>query len=195
MTASQSSTALPEIIQVNCSHLYQRLLAHRAEHYAPLFPGIQDIGKADPYDFGARIWATLDSKGFINSSVRLVLDGPAGLPSETLIGPCLAPLRDQGLRMAEIGRLIVGNVEAPTQLSRRYYSLVWAEALCAGVDTLIMVARQSKQTLYIPYFGAHLLCTDIGEDFGSGTPFTLFRWDVRNTAPAFFTWAGLTSTP
>ena len=186
-----SPASPPAILQAQSPALYRQVIGLRGRHYGALFPSIRDAGAADPNDFGALVWVTLDQQGHVNSTARLVADGDAGLPSEAYVGPWLAPLRDQGLRIVEFGRFIIDSTDQPTQLSRRYYGHVWAEAYRTGIDTVVMVARQSKVTLYGHCFGAQQLCADIGEDFGSGSAFSIFAWNIHNTASTFFSWAGL----
>ncbi|HVK98226.1 MAG TPA: hypothetical protein VM553_00365 [Dongiaceae bacterium] len=186
---SQPQQDQPNIIPVTTTGLYQQVLQLREKVYRPLYPGIKNIAAADPFDFGARLWVTLDPHGCVDSTARLAPDGDAGLPSEAYAGPYLDALRDNGLHIAEFGRLMSDQDHAPTGLSRHYYGHAWAESLRAGIDTIVIVANQNMLSLYGPCFGARLLCPDIQEDFGSGTPFSLYDWDVRNTAPAFFTWA------
>ncbi len=190
-----SSDTASAITQVHSSALYQQVIALRGRCYGTLFPNIRDAGMADPHDFGAVVWATQDPHGQVNSTARLARDGENGLPSEAYAGPYLATLRNQGMQIAEFGRFVIESASQPAQLSRRYYGHLWAEAYRTGIDTVVMVARQSKVTLYGSLFGARQVCRDIGEDFGSGSPFSVYLWHISKTAPAFFTWSGLSVAP
>ena len=48
-----------------------------------------------------------DAGGRDAATVSLVFDSPAGLPSDEVYGPDLAPLRDQGRRLVEVTRLAI----------------------------------------------------------------------------------------
>lgn len=162
----------------------------RGRIYADLFPRVAEPGKPDIYDFNSILWVAKNSGGATVATARLAHDDPeCGLPSERYVAGYLKSLRKRKAKLAEYGRFV--NIEAgqaKKDLTKAFYGRVYFHACCHEIDTILIVAPIAKESLYVDCFGASVLCADIGEDYGSGTPFAAFTWDVRSIKPDFFTW-------
>lgn len=182
---------VPTIYCVNSPPLYQQVLQLRKKVYGELFPAIKNVGNPDLFDFGARVWVTLDESRCVNSTSRLVLDSEAGLPSEAYLKNHVMHLRNAGAKLAEFGRFINFSSHHSSLISKHHYRHLFFEATHLQVDTVLIVAPQIKYSLYAEKFGAKLLCEDIHEDYGCGKAFALYAWNLNSVAKSFFEWIGL----
>lgn len=168
---------------------FNHVIRLRKEVYSQQYPAV-DLSGYDIFDFHASIWLGRNNKEEVVSTSRLVKDSDSGLPSESHIKPYIHSMRLSGYKLAEFGRLI--NIErSNSHHIKAHFKAAYLAAISQSIDTVLLVTSAKKKKFYVRYFGAKVLCSNIGEDFGSGNVFSLYSWSIQSTAHAFFSWVNL----
>lgn len=171
---------------------YREVTEFRERQYARHFDAVPNL-RNDPFDRRAVIYYSRASDGTIASTARLAFEGPEGLPEENLVSECLASRRRQGLKMAELGRMISKHHSFKGMLD--IYRLVYFTALLYCIDGIVLVVKQKQIRLYTEHLGAELLVENTGETFGSDAFFAALVWDIANTKQAFIRRIGAVENP
>lgn len=161
----------------------------RRDVYVQQYPKVS-FEQYDFFDYFSTIWFGCNNKGKVISTSRLVEDSQCGLPSEEYVAEHIKPMRIEGLKIAEFGRLI--NVDKSNRNMVSYhFRAAYLEALEKNVDVIIMVTSAKKKLFYSRVFGAKVICKNIGTSFGSDDIFALYAWVIKDTAEEFFHWTNL----
>lgn len=171
---TKSVRKAPTIINVCDSGTYNRVLAFREKIYREHYPTINGAGTPDIHDFASRYFTTLNENGDVTSCSRLVLDSAVGLPSELFLAPHLEYYRRQGNLVAELGRMAVSD---PTPgIAVGHFLQAFIESRWLGIHHIVFIAPWKKHSFFTKFLGAHLLCDDINESFGSQKTFAAYIW-------------------
>lgn len=158
----------------------------RAAEYKAVYPSI-DV-HADDFDDAAIVFYTRDGQGQVNSTARLVIDGPLGLPEDRFFPPEVAEYRREGKRLEELGRFIIrdGN----RSLLKTYYQTFYLVSEALKVDVVLMAMKPKDVALHQRVMGARLLSPNIGVSYGGPYSLACVAWEIAQTKPRFFDWVG-----
>lgn len=93
--------------------------------------------------------------GVAISTASIIVDGPLGLPAESIYGKEIDAMRRQGLRIAEIGSL-ADRRESPArflQMFRRMSKLIAQTAAARGCNALIAATHPRHARFYVRQLG------------------------------------------
>ncbi|MBU0499552.1 MAG: hypothetical protein KJ558_06895 [Gammaproteobacteria bacterium] len=181
------SAPLPSPLQMVTSlEELNEVRALRAAEYKAIYPSIDVY--ADDYDDTAIVFYTRDSQGQVNSTARLAIDGPLGLPEDSYFPPEVAEFRRQGKRLEELGRFVIRN--GSPSLLKAYYSAFYRTAVTLKADFVLMAMKPKDVTLHQRLMGARLLSPDIGASYGGPYSLACVAWEIAQTKPGFFDWVG-----
>ena len=94
--------------------------------------------------------------GRVVATMSLILDGPLGLPMESLCPGEVGPLRSRGRRLAEVGALCVAEGFRRRGITVLLNKLMWRCAVeIMGVDDLLIAVHPEAEDVYHGVLGFH----------------------------------------
>ncbi len=153
----------------------------RKMHYKDIYPDM-DLDNDELDDSALTLYAR-DKKGNINSTARLSVDGPYGLPQDRY----LAEYRETNARLMELGRFIIneGNLE----LLKDYYRAFFSIAQNLQSDAIVMSMQPNHISFHQKLIGVHVIAEDT-ETYGGPYSLACVVWEIKTTSWKFFTWIG-----
>ncbi|GAA6168278.1 N-acyl amino acid synthase FeeM domain-containing protein [Sessilibacter corallicola] len=139
----------------------------------------------DPYDrFGLTLYKR-NKNGALCFTVRLTFDGPLGLPESEF----LQPLKAQGRRFVELGRLVITSqkIDDLKLLYRSCYKI----AMATGHDSIVMAMKPKDISFHERLMGVLVVCDDMKVDYGGPYSLACVVWKLEETKDKFFNWAQL----
>lgn len=153
--------------------------------YKGFYPNYK-INYDDPINNNSHIIYTSNQKNIIQSSARLTLDGPLGLPAENNLPSHINEYRNDSLKVSEFGRLI--NTTADQSLVRNYYKHIYKIAQLEDIDVVVLIIPEKKIKFHKNIIGAKLLITDTQIDTGGKYNMACMAWHVKETSNTFYQW-------
>ena len=166
-------------VAIDCPTLLE-IKQLRKRQYQEIYPDM-DL-ENDQLDQCAITLFTRNAAGEINSTARLSMDGPLGLPEDEH----LKNYRKSGKRLMEWGRFII--VDGSTVLLKRYYEAIFALASCLGVDAVVMAMKPKDISLHQRLLGIKIIKQDMGVSYGGPYSLACVVWELNLTDASFFTW-------
>ena len=152
--------------------------------YLEQFPAL-DSSHGEVYRRNSLNLYSTDNNGKICASMRMIIDTDEGLPEEYYFKQTLAPLRQNGSKILQIGRFAtVGNRMTRT-LINDYVQLPYLVPYVLGYDAVVGMVRQSDVDLYVKRYGAELICRDTGETYGGKQELSTLIWRLADMRPNF----------
>ena len=166
----------------------KKVWGFRERIYSAMYPKIKAF-QNDPYDKFSWVLCTEDDKGEILSTARLAVDHECGLPDEKLMEKHVANRREEGCKMAELGRFII--VGKNNSLLKAYYRAFYTISYLANIDSIMMVMKRKDVSFHKRMMSVNVLEETIGPRFGSHHEYACVEWKVRDTQDSFYRWCGL----
>jgi hypothetical protein len=156
--------------------------------YRDIYPNFK-ISRQDSYNEKAYILYTRNADNIVNSSARLAVDSPLGLPEDGYFPMEVNGYRKRGYKLMEFGRFIIsgGNLS----LLKAYYNAVYQIAAAEAIDIIPMAMKQKDVAFHRNLLGAYLLSGDIKIPHGGKDKMSCVSWELNKTKQRFFHWAGL----
>ncbi len=153
----------------------------RKLHYRDIYPDMNLDN--DVLDDIALTLYTRNEIGLINSTARLSVDGPPGLPQDLY----LEKYREQGASLMELGRFIIdrGNMK----LLKSYYSTFYSVAQSLQIDAIVMSMQPRHIRFHQKLIGIRVVAEDT-ENYGGPYSLACVVWEVKQTSSNFFQWLG-----
>lgn len=112
-------------------------------------PVLTDIRTTFP---STSVFITKDTSGMISGTIALVPDTERGLPIDTVFHEELSKLREQNVRLGEIGRLAVRSAVPATPDSKKIlpilYASIFAYGLLSKIDAFVITINPKHAPLY-----------------------------------------------
>jgi len=153
----------------------------RKSRYKDIYPDM-DLDN-DVLDDSALTLYTKDENGQVNSTARLSVDGPYGLPQDQY----LTEYRDKGARLMELGRFIIN--EGNLGLLKEYYRAFFSIARNLQRDVIVMSMQPHHIGFHKKLIGVRVIAEDT-ETYGGPYSLACVVWEIKATSRKFFTWIG-----
>jgi|GEM_PF-1548359 len=178
---SQAQQAVPALMQ--------QIWATRQGVYNKIYPEVESFAN-DPHDGAACVIYTRAATGEISSTARIAFDGPLGIPEKRLVPDLIGQFRRDGITFAELGRFIIDD--AARGVLPNYFRAFYHFGNQVGVDAYVMFVQRKWISFYARLMDAKVVAY-LDEDFGSGAPYAVMAWHLKETTPRFFSWCGAES--
>lgn len=154
----------------------------RKDAYKDIYPEM-DLDN-DMLDNHAITLYTRNERGEMNSTARLTLDGPGGLPEDQF----LSSYRKEKKRLIEWGRFII--VDGNISLLKKYYESVFSIATNLNCDSIVMAMKPKDIPFHERLTGVNIVKKDMKITYGGPYSLACVVWDITDTKDAFFNWIG-----
>ncbi len=152
----------------------------RKRRYRNIYPSMDLDG--DALDQHAITLFTRNEAGRINSTARLGVGGPVGLPEDKF----LDEYRATGKKLIEWGRFIIE--EGDIVLLKRYYEAVFTISTQLGFDSVVMAMKPKDISLHRRLIGVKVIKDDMKITYGGPFSLACVVWELDETKPTFFKW-------
>jgi 2-polyprenyl-3-methyl-5-hydroxy-6-metoxy-1,4-benzoquinol methylase len=163
----------------------ENLQAFRKHYCDDDRPGVKAFHN-DGQDEQSFVLYSTDANGTITSSARLLPDTEKGFPEEHLLPESVHTMRQEGKKLAELGRLVI--TEGKTNLLRQYYKAIYDIAMLEDIDVVLIVMKQRNISSHKKIMAVTVL-TDENMGFSwdeEQAPLCLVAWDIKAKQPKLF---------
>ena len=161
---------------------FEEIRQLRKHAYRTIYPTM-DLDN-DLLDGNAITLYTRNAFGRLNSTARLALDGPRGLPEDRF----LSKYRAGKKRLIEWGRFIIN--EGNTGLLKKYYESVFRISSQLDCDSIIMAMKPKDIAFHKRLIGVKVIAQDMEITYGGPYRLACVAWEITNTKQTFFNWIG-----
>ena len=152
--------------------------------------GVSDFHH-DGYDDLSYVVYGEDEQGSVISTSRLLMDSEKGFPEEIRFPQAIADMRRAGIKLAELGRLLI--VENNVTQFRCHYKSVFLLARLKQIDTVLIMMKRKHVSSHHKMMSVEVLANNMGFSWDEEqAELSLVAWDINASQPKFCKWVGLT---
>ena len=131
-----------------------------------------------------------DNLGQIISTSRLLLDSIKGFPDDSIFPQAVSDMRNQGVKMAELGRLLV--VKDKIKQFRSHYKSIFLLAKMQKIDVVLIVMKRKHVSSHKKMMSVKVLANEMGVSWDEEqAELSLVAWDINAEQPKFYKWVKL----
>lgn len=152
-------------------------------------PGVKEFHH-DGYDDLSYVTYGENDAGEVISTSRLLMDSVSGFPDDSRFPQVVLDMRKQGLKLAELGRLLV--VEDNVSQFRSHYKSTFLLAKLAKVDVVLIVMKRKHISSHKKMMSVKVLANKMGFSWDQEqAELSLVAWNINAEQPKFYKWVKL----
>ena len=166
-----------------------RISLFKRNHCCGERPGVKEF-HYDGYDDRSYVTYGDNEQGQIISTSRLLIDSSKGFPEDAMFPQAVSDMRQQGKKLAELGRLLV--VDDNMHQFRSHYKAAFLLGKLERVDVILIVMKRKHVSSHKKMMSVSVLANDMGYSWDEEqAELSLVAWDINAEQVKFYKWVKL----